>query len=187
MSELELQQSGWWQASDGNWYPPQTATVDFGSLPPVERRPSWFAAHRRLLGAVAVIVVIAGLGATALSFRSSANKWKAREHEQHARADGLQADLTSTSDQLRSVKNDLDVANSNLTDVQSWSKQADAALSDYGQCVDDLNVLFTDILDMLISGRVNPGIDAESRRVDRECTDAQTNGDDLAGPPTGTT
>ncbi len=59
MTEIETQ-SGWWQASDGNWYPPQSLGLGGPEAPAPAPEPSWVHSHRKHLFLAALIVLVLG-------------------------------------------------------------------------------------------------------------------------------
>src|SRR3954468_6285569 len=154
MTEVESQ-TGWWQASDGNWYPPESSPTLTPQSEPA-RRPSWFEKNRtRVMVGALMVLILGGFTAATLSFRSSADKWQTREHDQHSRADSLQSDLDTARAEARDTKNQLDVATCDLTGVRAWSKEADTALKAYTTCIDDINALSDKIADAYATGNVS--------------------------------
>jgi hypothetical protein len=164
--------AGWWQASDGNWYPPQESAA--APVSAIEKPRT-----RKLIAMAAVAVLIAGLGAAVFSLRSSADRWQRREHEQHARADGLANEVSSSQAQL-------DTAHTDLTAAREWARDASAALHDYETCVEDTNALMQRIGEDIVTGNPDPGLDAEGYRVQRECDQALSSGQDVDLPPVST-
>lgn len=164
--------AGWWQASDGNWYPPDPARPTVVATP---KTRNW----AKIVGLAAVVVMIAGFGAASLSLHASVDRWQNREHDQHARADKLTADVTSTQAQL-------DSAHSDLTTSRSWSRDASAALHAYATCVQDTNALFQRIGQDIATNNPDPSLDREALRVQNECDAALSDGTNVELPPVST-
>jgi len=184
--------AGWWLAADGRWYPPTVATdsaADVASSP--ARRISLRGVA--LIGSLAVLVV--GLVAAGIIMRNQTEHWHHQEIVQHARADGLDTDLSSTKETLTQTKSDLSDTQDQLSNVKhdlSNARDLSDAMGDVSnklsKCIDDMNDLMNWFIGDIVGGVIDDQpLESFANDVGFECTDAKTAFDQLDITPSGTT
>jgi hypothetical protein len=173
----------WWQASDGNWYPPETrpgattagatATLIAPVTPPKADKP-----RRRPspLGLAAIAVFVVGLALGIVGWVAGGPDEKGREERRElisaertrlqateARAEDAEAGLDAVLAQTEAYRTDVEAILTTSADACSCSEETtaafDAVLAGIDTLVADPSQANADAVDAVAENRLNPELD----------------------------
>lgn len=176
---------GWWQASDGNWYPPETrpgATAAPGATAtltaPTVTPPATVKPGRRPspLGLAAIAVLVAGLALAIVGWVTGGPDEAGREERREligaertrfqateARAEDAETTLDEVLAQAEAYRADVEAILTTSADACSCSEETaaafDAVLAGIDTLVADPSQANADAVDAVAENRLNPELD----------------------------